>query len=95
MTEKVILLGPEGAGSQRVENAGPRRFRIHMHEQTAILRAPVEVLTVKGVKLGAAPSVARLKAGAAAVPLPEGIAAALRDLERRAGYATPRLELLD
>ena len=48
-----------------------------------------------GVKLGAAPSVARLKAGAAAVPLPEGIAAALRDLERRAGYATPRLELLD
>lgn len=48
-----------------------------------------------GVKLGSAPAVARLKAGAAAVPLPDGIAAALRDLERRAGYATPRLELLD
>lgn len=48
-----------------------------------------------GVKLGSAPPVTRLKAGTAAVALPDGIAAALRDLERSAGYATPRLELLD
>jgi FAD/FMN-containing dehydrogenase len=48
-----------------------------------------------GVKLGSARPVTRLKAGGAAAPLPDGIAAALRDLERSAGYATPRLELLD
>ena len=48
-----------------------------------------------GVKLGSAAPIARLKAGSAAVPLPEPIAAALRELERTAGYATPRLELLD
>ena len=48
-----------------------------------------------GVKLGSAAPIARLKAGSAAAPLPDHIAAALRDLERTAGYATPRLELLD
>jgi FAD/FMN-containing dehydrogenase len=48
-----------------------------------------------GVKLGSAQPIARLKAGAAAAPLPDGIASALRELERSAGYATPRLELLD
>ena len=48
-----------------------------------------------GVKLGSAASITRLKAGAAAAPLPDGIAASLRELERTAGYATPRLELLD
>lgn len=48
-----------------------------------------------GVKLGSAAPIARLKAGSAAAPLPEHIATALRELERTAGYATPRLELLD
>ena len=48
-----------------------------------------------GVKLGSAPPVARLKAGSGAAPLPDRIAESLRELERTAGYATPRLELLD
>jgi FAD/FMN-containing dehydrogenase len=42
-----------------------------------------------------APPVARLKAGAEAVPLPADIAAGLRDIERGGGYATPRLALAD
>ena len=48
-----------------------------------------------GIKLGHAPSIARLKTGAAAAVLPADIAAALRTIERDAGYATPRLSLLD
>lgn len=48
-----------------------------------------------GIKLGDAPSIARLKAGAGAAPIPRDIAASLRALERNAAYATPRLELLD
>ncbi len=43
---------------------------------------------------GAAP-IARLKAGAGAVPLPPDIAAGLRQIERSGGYATPRLALAD
>jgi FAD/FMN-containing dehydrogenase len=43
---------------------------------------------------GEAP-IARLKAGAGAVPLPPDIAAALRDIERGGGYARPRLEIAD
>jgi FAD/FMN-containing dehydrogenase len=41
------------------------------------------------------PPLARLKAGAGAVPLPSDIAAALRDIERGSGYARPRLEIAD
>lgn len=48
-----------------------------------------------GVKLGSAAPITRLKTGGAATPLPDRIAASLRELERTAGYATPRLELLD
>ena len=48
-----------------------------------------------GVKLGSAQPVARLKAGSGAAPLPDRIAESLRELERTAGYAAPRLELLD
>lgn len=48
-----------------------------------------------GIKLGGAPSIARLKVGAGAVPLPPEIAAGLRTIEREGGYARPRLELLD
>ena len=43
---------------------------------------------------GAAP-IARLKAGAGAVPLPADIAAGLREIERGGGYATQRLALAD
>ena len=48
-----------------------------------------------GIKLGAAPSVARLKVGRDATPIPARIAAGLRAIEREGGYATPRLMLLD
>lgn len=41
------------------------------------------------------PPIARLKAGADAVPLPPDIAAALRDIERGGGYARARLELAE
>jgi FAD/FMN-containing dehydrogenase len=41
------------------------------------------------------PPIARLKAGTSAVPLPSDIAAALRDIERAAGYARSRLEIAD
>ena len=47
-----------------------------------------------GIKLGTAPAVARLKVGSGAVELPDGIASGLREIERRAGYATPRLSLI-
>lgn len=40
-------------------------------------------------------SVARLKTGDGAVPLPPDIAAGLRRIERTGGYATPRLSLAD
>src|SRR5207249_7354638 len=36
---------------------------------------------------------AELKVGAAAAPIPDDIAARLRDIERTAGWATPKLEL--
>jgi len=48
-----------------------------------------------GIKLGSAPSVARLKVGRDATPIPARIAAGLRAIEREGGYATPRLMLLD
>jgi FAD/FMN-containing dehydrogenase len=48
-----------------------------------------------GIKLGHAPPIARLKTGAAAISLPDDIAAGLRTIEREAAYATPRLSLLD
>lgn len=48
-----------------------------------------------GIKIGDAPPIAQLKVGATAAALPPGIAAALRTIEREAGYATPRLALLD
>ena len=48
-----------------------------------------------GIKLGDAPSIARLKTGAGAAQLPADIASRLRTIEREAGYATARLELLD
>ena len=41
------------------------------------------------------PPIARLKAGAGAVPLPPDIAEALRDIERGGGYARSRLEIAD
>jgi hypothetical protein len=41
------------------------------------------------------PPIARLKAGAGAVPLPPDIAEALRDIERAGGYARSRLEIAD
>jgi hypothetical protein len=46
-----------------------------------------------GIKLGSAPPVAQLKVGSHAAPIPDDIARALRDIERNAGYARPRLEL--
>jgi FAD/FMN-containing dehydrogenase len=48
-----------------------------------------------GIKLGSAPSVARLKVGREAAPIPARIAAGLRAIEREGGYAIPRLRLLD
>lgn len=48
-----------------------------------------------GIKLGSAPSIAHLKVGQAAAPIPARIAAGLRAIEREGGYATPRLSLID
>jgi len=48
-----------------------------------------------GIKLGVAPPITRLKAGADAAQLPADIAARLRAVEREGGYGVPRLELLD
>ncbi len=47
-----------------------------------------------GIKLGSAPSVAQLKVGSHAAPIPGDIAQALREIERSAGYAVSRLELV-
>lgn len=41
------------------------------------------------------PPISRLKAGAGAIPLPEDIARALRDIEQSGGYAKSRLEIAD
>jgi FAD/FMN-containing dehydrogenase len=46
-----------------------------------------------GVKLGSAPPLAKLKLGAAADPLPDDIATALREIERTGGYAQSRATL--
>ena len=48
-----------------------------------------------GIKLGSAPSVTRLKVGRDAAPIPAGIAAGLRAIEREGEYGTQRLSLLD
>jgi FAD/FMN-containing dehydrogenase len=40
------------------------------------------------------PAISRLKAGARAIPLPEDIATALRNIERTGGYAKHRLDLV-
>jgi FAD/FMN-containing dehydrogenase len=47
-----------------------------------------------GIKLGSAPPVDHLKVGRHAAPIPADIARALRDIERNAGYAMSRLELV-
>jgi FAD/FMN-containing dehydrogenase len=44
---------------------------------------------------GDQPAIGRLKVGAAAAPLPDDIARALREIERGGGYARSRLELAD
>jgi D-lactate dehydrogenase len=41
----------------------------------------------------AEPPLSRLKVGADAAPIPDDIAAGLRQIEREGGYASPRLEL--
>ncbi|HET8634765.1 MAG TPA: FAD-linked oxidase C-terminal domain-containing protein, partial [Gemmatimonadales bacterium] len=47
-----------------------------------------------GIKLGSSPPVDHLKVGRLAAPIPADIALALRDIERNAGYAVSRLELV-
>jgi len=57
---------------------------------------PVGILN-PGVKIPVEqePSFGSLKVGAGSPRLPEDIAAALREIERSAGYSTSRLELAD
>jgi FAD/FMN-containing dehydrogenase len=101
VTDVVVALGGTPSGEH-----GDGRLRAPLLER--VFGAEVVALFAKvkeafdpqgilnpGIKLGHAPPIARLKAGAAAAPLPTDIATALRSIERNAAYATPRLSLLD
>jgi len=101
VTDVVVALGGTPSGEH-----GDGRLRAPLLER--VFGAEVVTLFAKvkeafdpqgilnpGIKLGHAPPISRLKAGAAAAPLPTDIATALRSIERNAAYATPRLSLLD
>ncbi len=66
---------------------------VRLFERVKTAFDPVGIFN-PGVKVGAsAPSLAQLKVGAAAAPIPDDIAQALREIERSGGYARSRVDL--
>jgi FAD/FMN-containing dehydrogenase len=100
VTEAVVALGGTPSGEH-----GDGRLRAPLLEQVfgpeimalfhGVKRAfdPHGILN-PGIKLGSAPSIAQLKVGSHTAAIPDDIARALRDIERNAGYAVARTELV-
>ncbi len=102
VTDLVIRLGgvPSGEHGDGRLRAGFLE-RVYGAEIVGLFRRikesfdPLGILNPGIILPSGEPPVARLKAGAGAVPLPSDIADALREIERRGGYARPRLEIAD
>jgi len=102
VTDLVIRLGgvPSGEHGDGRLRAGflPRVYGADVMGLFRKVKAsfdPLGILNPGIILPSGEPPVARLKAGAGAVPLPPDIADALREIERRGGYARPRLEIAD
>ena len=101
VTDIIVRLGgtPSGEhGDGRLR--APLVERVFGAEIVALFRLVKDAFDPRGtlnpgIKLGEAPPITRLKAGAGATHLPPDIAARLRAVEREGGYGVPRLELLD
>ena len=102
ITETVIQFGgvPSGEHGDGRLRAGFLE-RVYGREIVGLFRKvkesfdPLGILNPGIILPSGEPPIARLKAGAGAVPLPPDIAAALREIERDGGYARSRLELAD
>ncbi|HEU4648983.1 MAG TPA: FAD-binding oxidoreductase [Gemmatimonadales bacterium] len=102
VTDAIVKLGgvPSGEHGDGRLRAGFLE-RVYGAEVVALFRQvkrafdPLGILNPGIILPSGEPPIARLKAGAGAAPLPTDIAAALRDIERKGGYATPRLTLAD
>jgi FAD/FMN-containing dehydrogenase len=102
VTDAVIRLGgvPSGEHGDGRLRAGFLE-RVYGPEIVGLFRRlkasfdPLGILNPGIILPSGEPPIARLKAGAGAAPLPTDIAAALRDIERTGGYATPRLTIAD
>jgi FAD/FMN-containing dehydrogenase len=102
ITEAVIRLGGVPSGEH-----GDGRLRASFLERlygpeiVALFRNvkgsfdPLGLLNPGIILPSGEPPISRLKAGASAIPLPDDIARALREIEQTGGYARPRLELAD
>jgi len=102
VTSALVRLGGTAAGEH-----GDGRLRagllgrIYGEEVVALFRRlkqlfdPLGILAPGVILPAGEPAIGRLKVGAAAVPLPDDIARALREIERGGGYARSRLELAD
>jgi FAD/FMN-containing dehydrogenase len=102
ITDTVVALGgvPSGEHGDGRLRAGFLE-RVYGPEIVGLFRRvktsfdPLGILNPGIILPSGEPPIARLKAGAGAVPLPPDIAEALRDIERGGGYARPRLEIAD
>jgi hypothetical protein len=102
VTETVIRLGgtPSGEhGDGRLRT--PVLQRIYGQEISGLFRAvkqsfdPHGILNPGVIIPDGSPAISRLKVGAGALPLPEDVERALREIERTGGYGRDRLELAD
>jgi FAD/FMN-containing dehydrogenase len=102
ITDAVVALGgvPSGEhGDGRLRAGflervfGPEIVGLFRRVKTSF--DPLGILNPGIILPSGEPPIARLKAGAGAVPLPPDIAEALRDIERGGGYARSRLEIAD
>jgi FAD/FMN-containing dehydrogenase len=101
ITDTVIRLGgtPSGEHGDGRLRAGllGRVYGEEIVELFARVKRTFDPLGIFGpgvILPSGAPAISHLKTGAKAIPLPEDIAAALREIERKGGYGKCRMELV-
>ena len=102
VTDTVIRLGgvPSGEHGDGRLRAGFLE-RLYGPEVVALFRQtkasfdPLGLLNPGIILPSGEPPISHLKAGSSAIPLPDDIARALREIEQSGGYARPRLEIAD